>query len=205
MNLILHAFYDLDPSNYTPSLDQYAGMLVGLKKYGLPATDPIAPGKPIYNLILTTALAYPLDTYALVCQHHIESLAVEISHHLISIPLHNLSDELCLSMGPVYLRRLVFLHLGRTERLKKLLRDPPEGHQPTRQCDTVDQKRNLKDAWLEAATTLLWEANANTPVSLLRAAFLPIADRATCHECRDSTKERIRKLIIDWTMVKTTI
>jgi hypothetical protein len=205
MNLILHAFYDYDPTNYRPTLDQLANMLTGLNTYGLPVTEPVAPGKPLYNLLLSTALSHPLDTYALVCQHHLESLAVEISHHLISIPLHNLSDEQCLSMGPVYLRRLVFLHLGRTERLKKLLKDLPDGHPPTRQCDAVDQKRDLKGAWEAAAATLAWEANANTPVSLIQSTFLPVADRLTCSECRTSAKERIRKLIVDWTTVKSTI
>lgn len=205
MNLILHAFYDYDPTNYRPTLDQLANMLIGLNTYGLPVTGPVAPGKPLYNLLLSTALSFPLDTFALVCQHHLESLAVEISHHLISIPLHNLSDEQCLSMGPVYLRRLVFLHLGRTERLKKLLKGPPEGHPPTKQCDTFNQKRELKDAWEDAAGTLAWEANANTPVSLLHSTFLSIADRLTCSDCRTSAKERIRKLIVDWTNVKTTI
>ena len=159
----------------------------------------------MYNLVLSTALTSPLDIYALVAQYRLEQLAVEVSHHLLSVPLHNLTDEHCLSMGPIYLRRLVFLHLGRTERLKRLLRDPPSGHRPTVQCDLVDQKRKLEAVWLQAAAELCWEANASTPVSLFHAVLSPIVDKLTCEECKTSTREKIRKLIVDWTMVKTTI
>lgn len=204
-NLVLHAFYDFDPISYKPTLDHIAGMLTALPQYGLPITDPVAHGKPMYNLILGTALSSPLDIYALVAQHRLEQLAVEVSHHLLSTPLHNLTDEHCLSMGPIYLRRLIFLHLGRTERLKQLLRDPPSGHRPTMHCDVIDQKRKLEAAWKEAAGELCWEANAGTPVSLFHAVLSPVVDKLTCEECKTSTREKIRKLIVDWTMVKTTI
>jgi hypothetical protein len=204
-NLILHVFYDFDPVNYKPTLDQIACMLSSLPIYGLAPSTVIIPGKPMYNHILSMALHAPLDTYALVCQHRLEVLAIEISHHLISVPLHSLTDEQCLSMGPIYLRRLVFLHLGRTERLKQLLKDPPVSHAPTQHCDAIDQKRKLHAAWKEAAGQLCFEASANTPVSLLHASLTSVIDRLSCEECKTATRERIRKLIVDWTLVKTTI
>jgi len=204
-NLVLHAFYDFDASNYKPTLDHIAGMLTALPRYGLPAATAVQHGRPTYNLILGTALSAPLDTYALVAQHRLEKLAVEVSHHLLSTPLHCLTDEHCLSMGPVYLRRLMFLHLGRTERLKKLLRDLPSGHRPTLQCDAIDQKRKLEAAWQEAVGQLCWDINASTPVSLFHTVLSPIVDKLSCEECKTSAKEKIRKLIVDWTMVKTTI
>ena len=204
-NLVLHAFYDFDPTSYKPTLDHIAGMLNILPQYGLPVAHIVTHGKPMYNLILGVALTSPLDVYALVAQHRLEQLAVEVSHHLISTPLHNLTDEHCLSMGPVYLRRLMFLHLGRTERLKRLLRDPPAGHRPTMQCDAIDQKRKLAMVWKEGVSELCWEASASTPVSLFHAVLSPIVDKLSCEECKTSTREKIRKLIVDWTMVKTTI
>jgi hypothetical protein len=182
-----------------------ARTLSSLPLYGLSPSTAIVHGKPMYNHILSMALQAPLDTYALVCQHRLEPLAVEISHHLISVPLHSLTDEQCLSMGPVYLRRLVFLHMGRTERLKQLLKDPPTGHGPTQQCDVIDQKRKLQAAWKEAVGQLCFEACANTPVSLLHTSLSCVTDRLTCEECKIATRERIRKLIVDWTLVKTTI
>jgi hypothetical protein len=180
-------------------------MLDALPIYGLPLEVPISVGKPTYNLILGVAFTASLDAFALVSKHGLEQLAVEISHLLISVPLHNLTDEQCLAMGPIYLRRLVFLHLGRTERLKTLLQEPPSTHVPTSNCDMVDQQRKLGTAWRDAIADLAWKANASTPISLFHANLTPIADKLTCAECKTAVKERIRKLIVDWTLVKTTI
>jgi hypothetical protein len=137
-------------------------MLSRLPKYGVRLPGPIVPGNPIYNAILNIALVSPLDGYALACMHNLEQLAVQISHHLLSTPLHELTDELCRQMGPTYLRRLFFLHLGRSERLKLLLKEEPLGHEPTRECDLVDQKRGLLFAWDEATSKLCWDIGPNT-------------------------------------------
>jgi hypothetical protein len=137
-------------------------MLSTLFKYGLALPGPIVPGNPTYNAILNVALASPLDAYALVCMHNLEQLAVQISHHLLSTPLHDLTDELCNQMGPIYLRRLLFLHLGRSERLKLLLKEEPLGHEPTRHCDLIDQKRGLLVAWHEATSKLGWGVGPDT-------------------------------------------
>jgi len=204
-NLILNAFYDYDPAKYKPSLCQIAQMLSSLLKYGFALPGPIVPGNPIYNVILNVALASPLDAYALVCMHNLEQLAVQISHHLLSTPLHGLTDELCNQMGPIYLRRLLFLHLGRSERLKLLLKEEPLSHEPTRDCDLIDQKRGLLVAWREATSKLVWDVGPDTPVSLLQARLSNITDKITCSHCILLAKERLRKLIVDWTMVKSTI
>lgn len=205
INLLLHAFYNYDPTNYIPTLAQISTMLSAVPKYGLAPDGLFARGTPFFNLTLNLALSSPLETFAVVCQHNLEELAVEVSHHLIAIPLHNLTDDLCARIGPIYLRRLVFLHLGRTERLKNLLRIPPAGHEPNQQCDKIDQKRNLEHLWIEATSSLAWDLNASTPVSLFHAVLSPLADKVSCVECKTSFKESIRKLIVDWTMVKTTI
>jgi len=205
-NLILFAFYEYDPTKYKPSLSQLAGMLTGLPKYGLPLPGTVdIPGGFIYNAILNTALASPLEAYALVCSHNLEQLAVQISHHLLSTPLHQLTDDLCIQMGPKYLRRLIFLHMGRTERLKLLVKEPPVGHEPTRDCDEIDQKRMLLANWREAASTLCWSIGPDTPISLLRDRLSNVANKLACSDCKVSAKERLRKLIVDWTLVKSTI
>ena len=205
INLLLHAFYDYDPTNYIPTLAQISSMLSAFPKYGLELNGLFTRGTPFFNLTLNLALSSPLETFAVVCQHDLDVLAIEVSHHLISIPLHHLSDDLCTRMGPIYLRRLVFLHLGRTERLKTLLRYPALGHEPSQLCDKIDQKRHLEQLWTEAATSLIWDLHASTPVSLFHAVLSPLIEQMTCTECTTSLKEAIRKLIVDWTMVKTTI
>ena len=68
--------------------------------------------------------------YALAASHDLYSLAVPISSHLLSYPLHMLTDELAEKIGPVYLKRLFFLHLGRLDALRRLLLPPPHPHFP---------------------------------------------------------------------------
>jgi hypothetical protein len=161
-NLFLHAVYGYNPAQYEPSLGDSSGMLDCLSKYGVSATTTIAPGTPMYNAILKIALSLPLDTFSLVCHHELEQLAVEISHNLVNTPLHNLQDQQCLKMGPIYLRRLIFLHLGRTERLKTLLKEAQRMHESTVLCDEVDLKRFLLTEWEKAAASLLWDLGPNT-------------------------------------------
>ncbi|KIM32170.1 hypothetical protein M408DRAFT_6496 [Serendipita vermifera MAFF 305830] len=203
-NLVLYAFYDLDPAHYTPTFEVLRGMLISLPQYGLPLEAPLARGKPIFNLLSGFAFTYPLEVYTLAAEHGLEHLAVDASGHLLTMPLHILSDELCLRMGSTYLRRLIFLHLGRTERLKALLRDAPS-HEPTAECGAVDQMLKLKAAWREGTTSLCWDANAGTSVAIIHAILSPIADRLTCEDCKTATRERIRSLVVDWTMIKSTI
>jgi hypothetical protein len=140
-------------------------------KYGLPLTEPIRPGKPIYKLILAASMLRPLDAYSLASHYGLEQLAVEISSRLISVPLYNLSNDHCISMGPEYLRRLLFLHLGRTERLKALLREPHTRHPPTFLCDVIDQRLGIIAQWHAAATEICWDIGPDTPGNLRAAYF----------------------------------
>lgn len=137
-------------------------MLTSLPNYGLIASEAIAPGTPFSNIILSIARNAPLDAFVLVCQHKLEPLAVDISQHLVSIPLYNLTDEHCAAMGPIYLRRLMFLHMGRTERLKVILKELPATHSPIRECDILDQKRTIHAAWNAAASEVCWDLAADT-------------------------------------------
>lgn len=204
LNLVLYAFYDLNPAHYTPSLDDLGEMLLALSQYGLSLEAPLAKGKPIYILLSGFAFTFPLEVYTLASEYDLESLAVDASGHLLATPLHHLTDELCLRMGPIYLRRLLFLHLGRTERLKALLKDAP-AHEPTAECGAIDQRLKLKAAWGEGATSLCWGVNASTPISMIHAVLSPIADRLKCEECKTVAREKIRSILVDWTMVKSTI
>lgn len=160
-NLFLHAVYGYDPALYKPSLSEIEEMLACLKKYGLSVTSIIVPETPTYRVIRNIALSLPLDTFAVVCQYQLEDLAVDISRSLIDISLDNLTNEHCGKMGPIYLRRLMFLHVGRTERLKTLLKELPKSHTPTVECDKVDMKRFLFAEWERATASLAWNLGPN--------------------------------------------
>lgn len=144
------------------SLEQIGALFGALVKYGFSPREVIRRGHCIYDIIHSVAINNPLDSFALVCKYGLETLAVEISRYLVAIPLYNLSDQNCLDMGPLYLRRLCFLQIGRTERLKALLRDVPVGHAPTRMCDAIDQRRNLQAAWKQATSEIVQDMAPDT-------------------------------------------
>ena len=186
LNLILHVcIYDLDPSTYMPSLPLISETLRCIPLYGLTLEEPLTPGKPLHSIIVNKlAIVYPLETFAVLASQGLDSLTVEVSKYLTSIPLHQLTDELCTLMGPVYLRRVVFLHVGRVERLKELLRVVPATHDRTILCGATDQQ-SIQRAWLDIAARLTWEVSASTPILRLQQAFQPLADSTICPNCKD--------------------
>ncbi len=87
----------------------------------------------------------------------------------LSYHLPGLTDELVDRIGPRYLKRLFFLHMGRADALKRILLPPPHPHPPTLWCDFEEQKR-LARAWALASAYLAWEARPG--MYLLRYLFL---------------------------------
>lgn len=208
MNLVLYAFYNLEPAGVSPSTDELDAAFSALEKYGLPISLTLSKGKPFHSLLFNMSLRSMeerLDAFSLATKYGMEELAVEISQNLISVPLHHLTEEQCSRMGALYLRRLTFLHLGRTERLKMLLSELPGKHTPNAMCDVVDQRRGLEVAWRSASNVLCWDAQADTSPSLVKQVLETVLDKTNCEECKLLAKERIRKIILDWSMVKSTI
>jgi hypothetical protein len=109
-----------------------------------------------------------------------------------------------IQIGPVYLKRLFFLHLGRTEALKRLLLSPPEAHDPVPQCSLLDQK-TLTRAWSLATAYFAWDARPDTSVSTLNSSLTPLVDHLRCQMCRQNLQLRIRNLLFNWSQVKSTI
>ncbi|KAF8867520.1 hypothetical protein CPB85DRAFT_1371070 [Mucidula mucida] len=89
----------------------------------------------------------------LAAHHGLEDLDVLASAHLLSFRLDRLTDEMAERMGPRYLKRLVFMHLGRMIKLKEILDVPPPAHGGGGGC-TVDPRR----AWALAAASLVYDA-----------------------------------------------
>lgn len=132
-----------------------------LPVYGIRPKSRIAPKMPLYTLLLSHAPLCPLELYALAACYDLYELAVATSSHLLSMPLSTLTDEVAERIGPIYLKRLFFLHFGRSEALKRVLLPPPHPHAPTSRCDFSDQKR-LTRAWTLAAAYLAWEVRPGT-------------------------------------------
>lgn len=157
LNVVLHVIYNLSPAHYSPTLETLCAAIDALASYGVPVARHCAAATPIYAMILAYAPIAPVDVYALAASHDLYELAVPASAHLLGFPLANLSDEHAARMGPLYLKRLFFLHLGRIDALKRLLLPPPHPHAPTAECDFTEQKK-LTRAWALASAYLAWDA-----------------------------------------------
>lgn len=157
LNILLHAVYDISCAHYCPTLDTISAAVCAMVKYGISVKKHISPSTHLYSLILSQAPIAPLEAYTLAAEHDVLELAMPVSSHLLSYDLSTITDEIALRMGPIYLRRLFFLHLGRADALKRLLLPPPHPHPECDDCDFAEQKK-LTRAWALAAAYLAWDA-----------------------------------------------
>ena len=183
LNLIMHALYNLDPSKFRPTVATMAAALRSLKNYDVSLDSLLTPSHPMSMAILHLGFLSPLETFAMVAAFKLEHLAVEISKKLASVPLHNITDYSAEMMGPSYLRRLVFLHLGRTDRLKQLLLQPHSPHPVTKDCYESDQ-RHLQSQWKALAVSLGSEARADMSPQRIHNTFTTLLLKASCNQCQ---------------------
>ncbi|KAG8820069.1 hypothetical protein FRC19_009176 [Serendipita sp. 401] len=198
-NLLLDVLLDQDPVRYQPAPPIISDLLACLTKYGISLDGRFSQQKPFYNFVLSSAISFPLDTFALVCKYDLEELAIESSRYVLPTPLDQLTDEHCVTMGPLYLRRLILLYQNHNEGLKGLLKAPPNGHEPNGFCDTDSQKNNLEKLWKDAVSELWWEGSGGIPVSVLQSKLDPLTDQLQCEECRHQMRQRIQRLLVEWT------
>ncbi|KAF9075896.1 hypothetical protein BDP27DRAFT_1212080, partial [Rhodocollybia butyracea] len=201
LNIILHVIYDLSASQYSPSFETLANAVDRLSTYGINPKQRITSNTPLHTLLLSHAPLYPLDVYTLAAKHDLSDLAVSTSPHLLSFQLSTLTDEMAEAMGPKYLRRMFFLHIGRSEALKRLLLQPPHPHAPTPFCDFTDQK-TLTRAWALASAYLAWDARPDLSTGFLESALAPLAEHLSCGLCKQGLNDRIKNLIVQWSVVK---
>lgn len=201
INIVLHAVYGMSCTHYSPSFEELEEAVAALQIYGLTVSTFASPGSPLSNALLTHAPTRPLDLYALAASYGLHELTVSTSPHLLSFSLPSLTDEMASRIGPIYLKKLFFLHLGRTDALKRLLLPPPHPHAPTSSCDFVEQKK-LTRAWALASAYLTWDARPDMSASTIESSLHPLADHLSCEVCKQSLRERIRELVVQWSVVK---
>ncbi|KAG6900931.1 hypothetical protein C0993_004368 [Termitomyces sp. T159_Od127] len=204
LNIILHVVYDMSCAHYSPSFPQLVSAVKRLSYFGIDPKSVIVPNTHIYTLILSHAPLYPLELYTLAANYDLYDLAVSTSSHLLSFPLSSLTDEMAEAIGPVYLKRLFFLHFGRSDALKRILLSPPHPHPPTPSCDFADQKK-LTRAWALASAYLAWDARPDLSTSTMESALRPLEEHLGCEDCKAALQTRIRTLVVQWAMVKPTI
>lgn len=201
INILLHTIYGMSCSRYAPSLADLSIAVASLKNYGLRIDTFLSSGSPLATAVLSHAPTQPLEVYALASSYNLHDIAISASPHLLSFSLSTLTDETATEIGPIYLKKLFFLHLGRTDALKRLLLPPPQVHAPTSDCDFAEQKR-LTRAWALASAYLTWDARPDMSASTIESALQPLGDHLTCNLCKTALRERIRDLVIQWSVVK---
>jgi hypothetical protein len=173
-NIVLHTIYDMSCTHYAPSSEDIIAAVHALKSYGIPPKTRVVPSSPLFNTLASHAPLRPFEIYALASFYDLYDLAVLTSTHLLSFPLSSLSDDMADRVGPVYLKRLFFLHFGRIDALKRILLPPPHPHTPTPWCDFTEQKK-LTRAWALASAYLAWDARPGAHYS---AAHLIVSHNA---------------------------
>ncbi|KDQ15413.1 hypothetical protein BOTBODRAFT_31738 [Botryobasidium botryosum FD-172 SS1] len=204
LNILLHLVYSVPCDRYNPSLDTISAVFPALKVYGYSAQSMIPPHPDFSQVMIFHAPGDPLRVYALAASASLEALAVAASHFTLVTSLSSVTDALAAQMGPHYLRRLFFLHLGRVEALKLHLMSPPDMHESTPDCDFTEQKK-LTRAWALATAYLAWDGRPDASPASLSASLTPLVEHLQCRPCRDLLQGRILTLIQNWSLVKTTI
>ncbi|KAG8684278.1 hypothetical protein FRC08_013776 [Ceratobasidium sp. 394] len=204
LNVMLHIVYGLPMERFRPDLQLLCHALSELATFGYQPSNLVTLHSEIFRILVAHSKTYPLVVYALAAGHQIEQLAVACSPNTLGVELSEVTDELASIMGPIYLRRLFFLHLGRTDALKRLLLEPPAGHPPLPTCDVENQK-SLTRAWALAIAYMAVEGRPDTHPAMLNNSLSTLGEHLECPRCRESLADRIRSVVQQWAAVSSTI
>jgi len=201
-NVILHIIYDMPVERFGPDLTTIVAALGALRSYGI-----ACPSKHsnVWSLVLYYARTEPIRAFSVAAFHSMESLCVQISALTLPVPLNMVSEADALTMGPLYLRRLFFLHLGRKEALKRVIDPPPATHSPTPVCSAGNQATTA-DAWKFTVTeALLRPMPQALRAEELRQILGAAAQGRTCQSCANNIRDRVTEAVQTWEAIKTTI
>ncbi|KAG8712827.1 hypothetical protein FRC08_014042 [Ceratobasidium sp. 394] len=201
LNVVLHFVYVFPVESYRPSPATLRAATAVLFDLGYSLADTFVAHSEPYMLFLQAGVSEPLAMYAVAAQYSLESLAVAVSTFTLAVSPSDVSDELAQQMGPVYLRRLFFLHLGRADALKRLLYPPPLPHPASDlSCDPRSQQE-VGRIWALACASVVVENHPNELVKVVT----PLSAQLSCPNCRQTLNDRVAALIRDWGAVKATI
>lgn len=202
LNVMLHAFYDTSCAAHQPSIQTLETTIDKMASlFGIIVATLITPSSKLFNCLLSCAPLYPLQIYSLAARHTIHELAVKASSHLLSFSLSSLTDEQALKIGAVYLKKLVLLHVQRTERLRDLLLKPPHPHPPSKSCGFKEQ-RALESMWASVVVNVAWDVRPDLSTATLQRALNPVIERLDCPLCRGCIATRIKDTLRAWASVE---
>ncbi|KAF9522888.1 hypothetical protein CPB83DRAFT_73394 [Crepidotus variabilis] len=204
LNVILHAVYDISPANHSPTLQHLINAVDMMPNYSLPVGRLLHPDSSLFLYFMSIAPLHPMEIFVLAAHHEIHQLAVNTSAHLLSYPMHTITDEQADRMGAAYLRRLLNLRLTRFTALKNILLHAPLPHAPSRKCGFVEQRR-LTRAWALASAYIVWDSRLDLSTYSLQSSLEPLTEDVDCSICKEILQARIDDVILRWTAVERTI
>lgn len=71
-------------------------------------------------------------------------------------------------------------------------------------CDFTEQKAVTR-AWSLASAYLTWDARPDMSPSAIERVLLPLTEHLTCELCRKILTDRIKEVVVAWTMVKVSL
>ncbi|KAM5543291.1 hypothetical protein V8D89_003165 [Ganoderma adspersum] len=206
IDIVIHTIYGMSCTHHNPSLDTIEAAIDALVKYGVAPHLYASSSQPLYMLLLLHAPYHPIEAYAVAGKYGLEDAAVAISGHLLAYNVSRISDELAIKMGPVYLRRLMNLHVNRAEALKSIVLTPPQTHPPNLMCaDSETSQARLSRAWAFAAAQLAWAALPGMSTNALYSIFEEEGKDIACKDCLAALHARIWDVCWQWSQVKVGI
>ncbi|KAI0050151.1 hypothetical protein FA95DRAFT_1487903, partial [Auriscalpium vulgare] len=201
LNILFHVIYGMPVVHYDPSPDAVHDTIELIRAYGLASDVHLAPGAPLYEVAVSVASSSPIRFYTLAAALDAYPLAVAVSSRLLSFPLDRITDNVASEIGAVYLKRLFFLHLGRTAALKRLLETPLRSHEPSLVCDAREHKK-LARAWSLASAYLMWDSKADVTSTAIETTIGSLATHLTCSQCSVILRDRTTDLVMEWSKIK---
>jgi len=211
-NVVLHMVYAIVVEEYAPDIDTIALAISTLPKYGIPV--PKATQTDVWALLLKQAHTpgNAIKVYAIAAANGIDSVCVLASQYTLGVSLSTLTEADALTIGAVYLRRLVFLHVGRREALVRVIIHPPSRHGNTAECfskhqDEVARNWSIAFSHLVSGTGRGSEASLlhDTSVGALADTFGPVALSTRCEICKGAVRTRVSDLVRAWLAIRRTI
>ncbi|CAL1707899.1 unnamed protein product [Somion occarium] len=201
INVVFHVIYKQSCSQYNPSLAVLIASIMTLKKYGISLGEHINPTAPLFPILLTQAPMHAIELYMVAAENDLRDLAVAVSPHLLSFHLPTVNDEMAARMGPIYLKKLFFLHINRTHILQELMLTPPVSHPPTFDCG-IDQQQRTTRAWALSCASLAWDARPDLSPTRMQNVLGTMESQLTCELCRASVDARIQQLMSEWALAQ---
>ncbi|KAF8607834.1 hypothetical protein BDV93DRAFT_519832 [Ceratobasidium sp. AG-I] len=204
LNIVLLIVYGLSMERYQPDLQLLCRVLPALAGYGYQPRGLVISHSEIFYLLLAHSKTHPLVVYALAASYNLEQLAISCSQNTLGVELSEITDDLAAVMGPIYLRKLFFLHLGRTAALKRILLEPPSSHPPSETCD-LDNQKSVTRAWALAVAYIAVEGRPDTHPTMLSTSLSTLGDHLACSDCRATLAARVQSVVQQWSAVSLTI